>query len=251
MISISLLLVGCTGGVVTKKTINLSWRNISADPSLMAEGGEKIMVGKRYSYMPTSMDVNAIEVEADINGKKTGNFEFQLASGNDFTQVANNKIVIEPTAAEDPGTMLVSTEGQEEIFDYVIFPAVVLSAWGSPRKETAYSFEQEKHVMFDEADIWFVTDEEGEAPYRFIANVAIVDSESFWTSFINANNLHEYDYEVQSFRPGDDNKLYFIKTKNNHYVVLQCTAATTWTFNFMYKYSETGVFPEYEYEGLN
>lgn len=218
----------------------------------MTEEGEKIMVGKRYSYMPTEMDINGIGVEADINGKKSGDFEFQIPSGNPFKQVANNKIIIEPVVAEDPGTMLVSAEGQEEVFDYVIFPAVALSAWGSPRKETAYSFEQEKHVMVDDADIWFVTDVEKEQPYQFIANIAVVDipADGFWTGFIKANNLHEYEYEVQVFRPESD-KLYFLKTKNDEYVVLRVTHRSGWRYNFMYKYSETGVFPEYEYEEYN
>lgn len=251
LLIVSALLVGCVGGggTIGRKTINLVWKVVPQNISPMAEGGEAIVVGQRYSYMPTEMDINVIEVAADVNGKTSGEFEFRLASDNPFKQVANNRIVIEPEQAEQ-GTIMVKAEDVEEVFDYVIFPAAVIKAWGNPEGASAFSFEQGKYVAFDESDVWFAVPPE-EEPYNLKANVCIVDlqEQDFWTDFIKANNLHEYEYEVRAFKPEFD-KLYYVKTKNNGYAVLRLTAHSGWNYNVMYKYSETGVFEQYDFDRL-
>lgn len=247
LLVLSVMLSGCiSGGVNKTQRITLNWKIVSLGTNALSMDTEKAgvnLVGNRYAYQSTEMDRNAIDIEAKVSGSKPTNFDMKIATSNEFERQTNNKILLQTDHAEQ-GTILVTTDQQEELFEYIVFPAVVLSAWGNPHGETAYSFEQGRKVTFEEADIWFTNPSDGEEPYLFKANVIevpIVTMDDFWADFVNATNLHELEYEEISFKP-DLSKLYYIKTKNGGYAVVRFTASSGWHYNAMYKYSETGIF---------
>ena len=240
LLLVVVLLTGCVGaGKVNKKTINLTWRTIPTDISVMTlNDKEMIAMGNRYAYTPTAMDAVWVEVEADLNGRKSVDFNFQLNSVNPYEQTGNNKLIIQPERAEK-GSILVEAEGHEELFEYIVFPANIIKIWGSPNDEVAFSFEQGKHVKYGEGDIQFTT--QPDPLYHLKANVVILDAYDFWDEFVNVNNLHEYNYSEQVFKP-DLSKLYLIKTKNKGYAAMRFTVRSDSSCSFIYKYSETGIF---------
>ena len=240
------LLTGCVGGGVGVKKLNVRWKIVPMDEvtSMAVDGEEGVnTLEKRYARMPTEMDRSVIEIEADLSGKTSGEFEFELATNNPYEKVRNNAVRLEPTQAEK-GSVLVKAEGEEAVVPYEIFPANIISVWGNPYRETAFSFEQDKHVMANEGDVRFTNPREDEEPYHLKANVAIAPIESrddFWEDFIKINDLQEYEYKEKIFKP-DLMNLYLIKTKNGGYAVMRFTASAGYKWNFMYKYSETGIF---------
>lgn len=239
-----------TGCIVEREKkpqrIQISWRLVSLNTvsafSAGDEGGVKL-IGNRYAYVPTEMDRSNVEIEVNVSGNPK-KIDLQLATINNYERIADNKILLKTDHAEE-GSIKVSTEEIEEVFDYIVYPAVMLSVWGNPKKESAYSFEQGKHVFFEDSDIRFIAppEDDDEYIYHFKANAAIVPikTKDFWTDFVQINNLHELEYEEMAFIPDSDN-LYCIKTKNGGYAVLRLTAASGFHYNFMYKYSETGIF---------
>lgn len=248
---LTILLAGCVFGNADKtKRIYLVWEPKSLDLGALSTTVREvgvIKVEKRFAYQSTEMDKNIIDIEAKVRGGKPNKLEMQLVNTvNEYERVANNKVLLQPAQAEQ-GTVLVTADEQNEVFDYVIFPAVVLSAWGDNRKETAFSFEQGKKVIFEEADITFSDPREGDPPYHFRAKAIEVPIETpdFWTDFIKANNLHELEYEELVFKP-DPECLYYVNTKNGGYAVFRVTANSDWNYNIMYKYSETGIFDVFE-----
>lgn len=237
------LLTGCFGGGYRKPVIHLSWK-VLPEIEMLSEEEEKNVVGNRFIYAHTEMDKNWIEIEAEVSGKAKS-IKIQPNTQNPFQKLSESKILLEPLQAEQ-SDIVVQADDQIEVFDYVIFPAAVIKIFDHPKKETAFSFEQGGKVLFEDADLWFTVPPEEERGF-FKADVCIVDMkvQDFWVDFIQANNLHEYEYSIQAFKP-ELNKLYFIKTKNNHYAVMRFTASAGDYWNFMYKYSESGVFPEYQ-----
>lgn len=239
-----LLLTGCFGTVGGDRSqLNVVWRTFHPDKittlSYEYTGGGTVLE-KEYSYASTKLDITGVEIEADLSGDKTRDFEFILNTKNTYEKVANNKIHMTTNHAEK-GSVIVKVDDQEAIVPYEIFPAAVVSTWRmSSDSDDYFSFERGVMVGPDEGDIGPTTPPDKPALKANIATVKI-ETVDFWQGFLNTNNVHEYEYSEQIFEPDFDN-VYVVKTRNGGYAVVRFTARLGHEYSFIYKYSETGVF---------
>ncbi len=236
------MLVGCVNIGNETQQLNVVWRNVQFQSSeittLNYEGGGKVL-SKEYSYAPTKLDITGVEIEADLSGDKTREFEFMLATENTYEKVANNKIRMATDHAEK-GSVVVKVDDQEAIVPYEIFPAAVVSTWTSPNSGDYFNFATGEMVGRDEGDIGPTTPPDSPALKATIATVGI-ETVDFWKGFLDTNNVHEYEYSEQTFEP-DFGNVYVVKTRNGGYAVVRFTARLGHEYSFMYKYSETGIF---------
>ena len=244
LLGVCLLLTGCFGAIGGGGSqLNVVWRhfrlNEIATLNYEYEGGRTVLA-KEYSYVSTKLDTIGVEIEADLSGDTTRDFEFTLTTKNTYEKVANNKIHMFTNYAEK-GSAVVKVDDQEAIVPYEIFPAAVVSTWRmSPNSNDYFSFARGVMVGPDEGDIGPTTPPDKPALKANIATVKI-ETVDFWQGFLDTNNVHEYEYSEQTFEPDFEN-VYVVKTRNGGYAVVRFTARLGHEYSFIYKYSETGVF---------
>lgn len=243
LMSLVMFLGGCVfgGGGTTLKNLNVRWIHVSPDEilplNLTQSGNGGITIKKEYSYTHNGGDINWVEVIADVDGDESGDFEFQVLSVNPYERTANNKILLIPEK-EEKGTIAVSSEGQEVIVEFEIFPSGRIADIISPitKVPVMFNFATGEHSK-EYGHIGAVSRTEN----KLRAEVVILDADDFWEPFVSLNNLQEYEYEEMEFE-GSFEKVYLIKCGDDGYAAMRFTTRSGGGWGFIYKYSETGVF---------
>lgn len=236
------LLSGCNFmRVKPAPTLNVYWRNVQDAEirTLTSEEGGLNVGGGNYSFTPGRLSRVMVEIEADLDGETDKEFEFELTTQNSYKQVAPNKVVLEPEHPEK-GLVKVSAEGQEKLLEYEIFPSGAVHKGRDYIYEAGFDLEKGTPAIY--GHIYPAYNNPPAYGPAIKANVCILDAEheDFWEDFVSIKDVTGYEYTEMEFDP-EFRKLYLIKTDNG-YAVVKFSASTGYTWQFIYKYSETGVF---------